>query len=283
MLAKDINIRDPFVLRQGDTYYLYGTRAKNFGIEVNGFDVYVTKDLVNFSEPISVFEDNGYFHSPSTYWAPEVHEYNGAFYMFASFTQKSGLRGTFVLKADSPLGPFSLHSDGAVTPHEWECIDGTLYIEDGVPYLVFVHEHTQILDGTICTIRLSDDLTHSVSEPVFKFSATSPKWVKRKMPLKHYITDGPFMYRSKSGKLFMIWSTFINKKYAQCITVSSNGSISGEFTHLEPIITDDGGHGMIFKFEDELMLTFHTPNQTDYERPLFVKIEDTGETLVVRH
>ena len=39
MKLEDINIRDPFVLNDGGVYYLYGTRAKDFGCHTGGFDV----------------------------------------------------------------------------------------------------------------------------------------------------------------------------------------------------------------------------------------------------
>ena len=39
MKLEDINIRDPFVLNDGGIYYLYGTRAKDFGCHTGGFDV----------------------------------------------------------------------------------------------------------------------------------------------------------------------------------------------------------------------------------------------------
>ena len=45
MKLSDINIRDPFVLVENGTYYLYGTRAKDFGRHTGGFDVYLSKDL----------------------------------------------------------------------------------------------------------------------------------------------------------------------------------------------------------------------------------------------
>ena len=34
----DINIRDPFVVCENGKYYLYGTRANNFGKKTAGFD-----------------------------------------------------------------------------------------------------------------------------------------------------------------------------------------------------------------------------------------------------
>ena len=36
MKLEDINIRDPFVLNDGGVYYLYGTRAKDFGCNTGG-------------------------------------------------------------------------------------------------------------------------------------------------------------------------------------------------------------------------------------------------------
>ena len=200
--------------------------------------------------------------------------------MFATFTRKNGLRGTYSLIADSPLGPFRPHSKHPVTPAEWECLDGTLYIDGNhEPYLVFCHEHTQIIDGTVCFIKLNSDLSECAGKPVTLFSGSSPYYIDEKPKGKHYITDGPFMFRTAGGELLMIWSTFINHQYAQCIAKSDNGEINGNFIHLPPLIVNDGGHGMVFTGKDGLMLTFHTPNKSGYEHPVFVKIKDTGSSL----
>lgn len=282
MKSSDINIRDPFVLYDNGVYYLYGTRAKKFGRKVNGFDVYKSENLVDFSEPHECFKSSDYGLNRDVNWAPEVHKYKNSYYMFCTFTQKNGHRGVYILKADSPEGPFVPHSDGAVNPTEWECLDGTLYVDkNGCPYMVFCHEHTQILDGTVCYIKLSDDLTKSVGEPVYIFSGSSPKWADKKLFKKHFITDGPFMYTTKSGELLMLWSTFIKHKYAQCIAKSDNGDITGKFVHLDPIIKNGGGHGMIFKANDKLMLTYHTPNETNFERPVFIEIADKGSHIEI--
>ncbi|MCM1115886.1 MAG: glycoside hydrolase family 43 protein [Clostridium sp.] len=282
MKLNDINIRDPFILNENGTYYLYGTRAKNFGKNVGGFDVYTSEDLVEFNEAIECFDSVAAGLNRQVNWAPEVHKYNGKYYMFATFTKENNRRGTYILKSDTPMGPFALHSDGAVTPDEWECLDGTLYIDKkGDPYLVFCHEHTQIIDGSVCYIRLSEDLKTSIGEPVYMFSGSTPDWADKKPAGEHYITDGPFMYRTSKNELLMIWSTFVNHMYCQCVARSDNGEIDGDFEHLPPIITNDGGHGMLFKIEDQLMLTYHTPNQTGFERPAFKKLRDTGDTVEI--
>lgn len=283
MKQNEINIRDPFILKDGDTYYLYGTRANNFGTKVNGFDVYRTKDLVDFSEPKVCFDSEKWGMNRGVNWAPEVHKYNNEYYMFATFTKENGLRGVYILKSDKPDGEYKPHSDGAVTPDEWECLDGTLYIsKNNEPYLVFCHEHTQIIDGTVCYIKLSEDLTHSIGEPVYMFSGSTPEWADKKPDGEHYITDGPFMYRTSGGELLLIWSTFVNHMYCQCVAKSSNGELDGKFIHLPPIITNDGGHGMIFKADDKLYLTFHTPNKSLEERPTFKELIDTGDSIKIK-
>lgn len=49
MNCSDINIRDPFVLCENGKYYMYGTRAVDFGRKTGGFDVYVSSDLKEWS------------------------------------------------------------------------------------------------------------------------------------------------------------------------------------------------------------------------------------------
>lgn len=283
MNLSDINIRDPFILYDNSRYYLYGTRAKNFGQNVAGFDVYISDDMQEWSEAVECFDSVKYGLNKEVNWAPEVHKYNGAYYLFATFTKENELRGVYILKSDKAEGKFALHSDGAVTPDAWECLDGTLYVDKkGEPYLVFCHEHTQIIDGTVCYVKLSKDLKRAVSEPVKMFAGSSPYWADKKPSDEHYITDGPFLYRTKDDSLLLIWSTFVNHMYCQCVARSENGEIDGDFIHLPLLIKNDGGHGMIFKDRDEnLMLTFHTPNQTDMERPVIKKLKDLGDAIAL--
>ena len=277
MKNNQINIRDPFIVNENGVYYMYGTRGKNFGYGVGGFDVYISDDLENWSEPVECFNSDAYGMKTQVNWAPEVHKYNGRYYMFATFTMGNNNRGTYILVSDSPKGPFVPHSDGAVTPKDWMSLDGTLYVsKDNKPYIVFCHEHVQIIDGTICYAELTEDLKAVKGEIVTLFSASSPYWADELEAGEHYITDGPFLYRTKDDELIMIWSTFIKHKYAECMVRFKNGELSTDFEHLEPLISDDGGHGMIFKKDEELYLTFHTPNQSLSERPAFKKLKDVG-------
>lgn len=284
MKNQEINIRDPFVLYENGNYYMYGTRAENFGYKTAGFDVYISTDLENWSDPVECFNSEEHSMNYAVNWAPEVHKYKDAYYMFATFTRESNeLRGTYILKADNPLGPFVPHSKGAVTPEEWECLDGTLYIDrEGKPYIVFCHEHTQIIDGTICFAQLSDDLTETITGPVTIFAASSCPWLEQPKEGEHVITDGPFMYRTHTGELLMIWSSFIQGQYAELLVRFQNGELGKDYVHLPPIIDNDGGHGMIFKAENKLYFSYHSPNQSGSEHPAFVEISDDGASISIK-
>ena len=282
MKCSEINIRDPFILIDDGRFYLYGTRAANFGQKTGGFDVYYSEDMEDWKGPFECFNSKENGLNSNVNWAPEVHKYRDAFYMFATFTKPNNLRGTYILKADNPMGPFKPHSDGAVTPYEWESLDGTFYIQDDKNYIVFCHEHTQIIDGTICFAELNDDLTQRISEPITLFSGSSPFWADKKPEGEHYTTDGPFMYKTFDGTLLMLWSSFIGHDYVQTVTRFKSGKIDLDFEQLYPIITGDGGHGMLFKANGKLYLTFHTPNQTGFERVKIVEVEDLGDKLKVK-
>ena len=152
----EIHLRDPFVLLVQDTYYLYGTRGATCWGPATGFDVYESRDLISWSDPQPCFENDGTFWADRNYWAPEVHVRDGKYYLFASFKSESRRRGTAILKADSPLGPFRPWSDGPVTPAEWECLDGTYFAdEEGRPYMVLSHEWVQAGDGEIWALPLT--------------------------------------------------------------------------------------------------------------------------------
>lgn len=278
----DINIRDPFVLVKDGKYYLYGTRAKDFGIATGGFDVYVGTDLENWSDPVQIFDSAKFNLNSSSNWAPEIHEYNGKYYIFATFEQENGMRGTYSLVCDTPDGEFVPCSEKALTPSDWWSLDGTLYVDkNNVPYLVFCHEHVQILNGTVCFVKLNDTLTEAIGEPVVLFKG-SDAYGAAPDHERRYVTDGPFMHRGENGRLYMIWSTGINHQYAQCIAVSDNDDIDGNWIQLEPIFTKDGGHGMIFNdLDGKLRLTLHCPNNSLFEKPAFFNLKDTGETLVI--
>ena len=170
-----------------------------------------------------------------------------------------------------------------MTPADWECLDGTLYVAaDGTPYLVFCHEWLQVKDGEMCAMPLTPDLTAAAGEPRVLFRASDAPWSKGGGDNGDcYVTDGPWMHRCPDGRLLMLWSTGGYEGYAQGAAYPDNGEITGNWKPSpEPIFGKDGGHGMIFRgFDGILRLVLHTPNENPKERPVFLPISDEGGTI----
>jgi hypothetical protein len=298
----DIRVRDPFVLADTETgtYFLYAQMDNRIGKvdEVRGVEVYTSQDLETWQGPEPVFVVPEGFWANWMVWAPEVHRYRDKYDLFVTFTSRVLLepqpgrpplhqRGTQILVADSPRGPFRPFENRAHTPADWMALDGTLWVEDGVPWMVFCHEWVQTVDGTMELVRLTDDLAGTVGPPRTLFHATDAKWVR---PLGTqgesdfgYVTDGPFLSRTRSGKLVMIWSSFGDQQYAVGCAVSTTGSVGGPWEQLdEPLFAGDGGHGMIFRtFDGRLMLALHQPNSGQRERARFFQLQDGGDRLEI--
>ncbi len=292
MKLTEINIRDPFILVHENRYYMYGSRVgqpeegKSWGDQA-GFDVYESEDMENWSEPKSVFEKCDGFWGEYHFWAPEVHQYKGKFYLIATFKAHGKCRGTHILVCDTPNGTFTPVSPLPQTPLDRECLDGTLYIDKkGVPHLVFCHEWLQIDNGTVCEVALTPDLREAVGEPRLLWDAKSYPNVKAiRKSGTGFVTDGPFFYRCENGDLLCIWSTHDKDTgYVELISKSSNGDIDGEWTLLDtPLFDKDGGHGMIFRdLKGKLRFVMHSPNTVTKERPVITELCDKDGMLYIK-
>lgn len=278
MKLQDIHIRDPFILVDNNKYYLYGTRGVGCWNTCSGFDVYISTDLENWSDPITVFEKGADFWADRQFWAPEVHKYKGKYYMLASFKSEGRRRATHILVSDAPDSTFVPLTKYPTTPADWECLDGTLYVsKKGDPYMVFCHEWLQAKDGKMVSVRLSQDLTQATEPPRVLFSASEPSWAKND-PKLTYVTDGPFLLRISDKRLLMIWSTYYKGNYVEACAISDNGEIDGNWSHCDEFVfASDGGHGMLFTdLNGSLKFIMHTPNITPNERPIIfdMHIED---------
>ncbi|MDR1308008.1 MAG: glycoside hydrolase family 43 protein [Treponema sp.] len=296
MRISDIQIRDPFVILEDNRYYLFGSTDKDIWKgPAAGFDVYVSEgDLTAFEGPFPVFRPPEDFWSRTNFWAPEIHRYRGSYYMFATFKPREGRRGTAILKSASgimgPYLPWSLNAEGGpgpVTPADWECLDGTFFVEQGKPYMVFCHEWRQAKDGQICAIPLTEDLRQAAYEggggsgawPRVLFRASEAPWaceLAGRSP-GSYVTDGPFLYLARNGVLFMSWSSFgRDGNYCTGIARSEGGSLKGPWIQSgEPLYKRNGGHGMLFRGKNGMLyLAIHAPNKTPLERAVFVKLAE---------
>ncbi len=279
MKRSELHIRDPFILPYEDKYYLY---ASNWP---HGFKVYCSDDLDNWSDPVEIIRFSKDFWATLDFFAPEVHIYKGNFYLFVTLRCDTSFRGTQIFKASSPLGPFTSISEGAVTPSDWSCLDGTLYINSvGTPYMVFCHEWIQIKNGTVCYAQLSDDLTHFVADPKVMFSANDYPFVEHITDDKeNLVTDGPFLYRCQNGDLLLLWSSFGKYGYLESVLKSDNGEIDGNWIAQPLLFEKSGGHGMLFHTHDgALKLTLHSPNRpAGAERMMLFDVKEHNGTLTI--
>jgi GH43 family beta-xylosidase len=295
----EIRIRDPFVLKDDASkkYYLYAQKGNRMNREewdtIPGVEVYESTDLKTWYGPAEVFSFPEGFWADYQVWAPEVHFYQDKYYLFATFSSHDTLeerstvghalprRGTQVLVADEPGGPFEPFDNKPHTPWDWSSLDGTLWVEDGIPYMVFCHEWTQIRNGSMELVRLAEDLSRPVNDPVTLFHAGDAQWV-RGLAGDGKVTDGCFIYETKGGQLIMIWSSFGVNQYAIGQAISGNGKIAGPWIQSGLLFYEDGGHGMIFEsFEGELLLVLHQPNTSPDERARFYKLKEIDNRLVL--
>ncbi len=91
----DIHIRDPFIVaeKSSGTYYMYAAISNRLHTidSTQGVEVYTSTDLIHWNEPKPVFIIPDNFWAHHFVWAPEVHAFNGKYYLFVTFTSVDSL------------------------------------------------------------------------------------------------------------------------------------------------------------------------------------------------
>lgn len=288
----DLRIRDVCILPDAATrtYYMVGPGW-------NSVRVYTSTDLETWRGPRTVFKTPENIWGDIRVvgiWAPEMHKYKDKYYLFLTFDTRHPLveqwpnwrprvrRGSQILAADKPFGPFVPFDARSTLPTDMMTLDGTLWIEDGKPYIVYCHEWVQITNGTIEFMELKDDLSAVVGAPRLMFRGSDAPWAVISATEGCFVTDGPYLRGGRSGKLFMIWSGYGKGGYITGLAISDSGKLAGPWRQqAEPLCREDGGHGMLFEtFESKLMMVLHSPNGRE-ARPRIFELEDTGDTLKV--
>ena len=120
---ENYGISSPYILRFNGMYYLYSSTTSNDA--QSGVRGYKSRDLVHWDMIKNGVLDDGYVVSKRSgatakARAPEVYYYNGSFYMYESYNNGAG---HFVLKSDSPEGPFEALSKATIDNK----YDGTIF------------------------------------------------------------------------------------------------------------------------------------------------------------
>ncbi len=95
---------DPSIIRVGDTYWATATTSQWAPI----FPLLSSKDLVNWTLSGAVFEAPPAW-SAGSYWAPEIAEDRGRFFVYYTARKKDGPLCVAVATAPAPGGPYTDH------------------------------------------------------------------------------------------------------------------------------------------------------------------------------
>lgn len=291
-----IVLSDPFILADHKTnaYYMTGT----------GGMLWKSKDLKLWDGPYRVTQTdpNSWMGPRPMIWAAEIHPYQNKYYYFATFTNRAvkidtvkgnviERRASHVLVSDKPDGPYTPMKDSIYLPADKPTLDGTFWIDkDGKPYMVYCYEWLQNWNGTIEKIELKPDLSGTIGEGKILFRASDSPWSREKdengKDRPNKVTDGPYLFRTATGRLGMIWTSWVYNVYTQGVAYSESGTLDGPWVQeKEPITPPNFGHGMLFRSLDgKLLMSVHSHknNNGRYLRvPHLFEVDLSGNKLVV--
>ena len=268
---------DPFILLHNGKYYLYSTN------DPDGYRVRESDDLVSWT-------DRGYcLHKDNVqgnhwFWAPEIKEKNGRFYMIYTSEEHLG-----VAVADSPLGPFT--QEKICWLSERKGIDGDYFIDDdGQVYLYYVRfDHGNIIYGT----KMSDDMLSMDEAGEVRLLAPEEEWETH----MGRVTEGPFMLKH-NGKYYLTYSANDYQSIDYAIGYAVSDSPLGPFRKYagNPILirndkvngtghhsftTSKDGKGLICVYHIHKSLTAIHPRMTCIDPAEFLPNPDGGDDILV--
>lgn len=242
-----VDAPDPDMLYYDGTYYLYCTAHR--------YAVYKSTDLVNWEYVGTCVDEFTWDVEDKDWWAPDVEEYNGKFYMIVCPNHYLGLA-----VADSPEGPYKTVGEPFFTEFS---IDGHLFIDDdGQAYVYFdgefeAGEHPAAIYGVKLDLETGKIDESSLTEVIFPEG-----WEKRSTGLG--TTEGPYMLKH-NNLYYLVYSgnDYATEKYAVGYAVSE--SPLGPFEKYEgnPILrtTDDivgPGHNSFVELPNgEIYIVYH--------------------------
>jgi GH43 family beta-xylosidase len=290
-----IRLSDPFILadKATATYYMTGT----------GGLLWKSKDLRKWTGPFTVAKtDPASWMGPRPMiWAAELHHYNGRYYYFATFTNREvkidtvkgnaiERRACHVLVSNRPDGPYVPMKDSIYLPANKPTLDATLWVEAGKPYMVYCHEWLQNWNGTVEKIELKPDLSGTIGMGQVLFRASDSPWSRERNErgeiVPNKVTDGPWVFRTRTGKLGMLWTSWVYDVYTQGVAYSSSGTLNGPWVQeKEPLTLPNYGHGMLFRtFEGKLLMAVHSHQNVGGRTiriPHLFEVDDSGDKIIV--
>ncbi len=231
---------DPSVIRVGKDYWATATSSE----WAPQFPIMHSTDLVNWTVVGSVFDEPPAW-SVANYWAPEIAEYKGRYYMYYVGRKQGGPLSIAVASADKPQGPYKDH--GILVSQAAGSIDAVPTLDEkGERYMLWKEDgNSRKLPTIIWAQRLSEDGTKLLGEPRELFRNDAP-WEGR-------VIEGPFVVK-RDGWFYIFYSgnacCGVNCEYA--LGVARSKALLGpwEKNPKNPILAENDqwkcpGHGSI--------------------------------------
>nr|WP_321405351.1 glycoside hydrolase family 43 protein [uncultured Carboxylicivirga sp.] len=291
-----IILSDPFILadHSSQMYYMTGTGGR----------MWKSIDLKLWEGPFKVAETDphSWMGPKPMIWAAELFHYRDKYYYFATFTNRDvkidtvagnviERRASHILVSDKPDGPYVPMKDSIYLPSDIPTLDGTFWVDtDDKPYMIYCGEWLKNWNGTMEKIKLKPDLSGSLGNGSVLFRASDSPWSREKDNNGNItfnkVTDGPFVFRTKTGRLGMIWTSWVYDVYTQGVAYSESGTLDGPWVQEEkPITPPNFGHGMIFQsLEGKWLMSVHSHKVVNgrYVRvPHLFKVDLSGDQLIV--
>jgi beta-xylosidase len=190
---------DPSVIRVGQDYWAAATSSE----WAPEFPILHSRDLVNWEVVGAVFQKRPEW-STGSYWAPEISEYRGRFFIYYAARKKGGPLCVAVATARRPQGPYTDH--GPLVCQEVGSIDGfPVTDENGERYLLWKEDGNSVSKPTpIWSQRLSADGTRLVGERRELFH-NDQAWEKHASLPYGDLVEGPAVVRH-NGWFYIFYS-----------------------------------------------------------------------------
>ena len=225
---------DPFLLHASDgRFYMYGTSLED------GFEAFVSDDLVNWESCGQIYHGGDSTQwCVSCFWAPEVYERDGKYYLFfsANYRENPTNEGENfkigVAVSDSPAGPFTDLMNRPIFNPDYPIIDANVYFDDesGRCYLYYsrcCYKHAveseiadkarseglfdEVEESWVYGVELKPDFSGIIGEPQLllapptKLDDLQAEWESRSVTsgeVNRRWTEGSYLFRE--GDIYYI-------------------------------------------------------------------------------
>ncbi len=183
---------DPSVIRVGQDYWATATSSE----WAPEFPIMHSRDLVNWQVVGAVFQQRPAW-SNGNYWAPEIAQYRGRFYVYYVGHKQGGSLCVAVATATTPAGPYTDH--GPLVCQDAGSIDAQPVTDErGARYLVWKEDgNSRQLPTPIWAQRLNDDGTKLVGE--------RRELIRNDASWEAQLVEGPFIMR-RGAWFYMFYS-----------------------------------------------------------------------------